>query len=480
MMEVNPLPHRMMKLTALNVVGASTLVMDDEIDPSQALMSEVEMLNDFPPGISPDYKPIPLAVKILLNASSVGLSAVIENGFKLSWKAILQLIGKAVIFSFTATTLMQDLFYKPSRISLSQQVTEFNGGGRNLLPSMYSNLQPIAAKFSSKSCTDLVNGIDTVQNNADELSLVTHFLRYDGKKDNKEEWAFDALHCSHGFGASSLSWLPALPLLVDSLKAKIGLAHDTAGFGFTERPDAEKDLSLYSLDTSGAIGSNLMIQEVNKRQNLSSGKSILLFGHSMGSIPTLLMAQNLHSCFERIKIVLVAPAIMVSQSNPTDESHSLKKRKPFRYIQKYIRRAIIEPALRYIIRRIITSQSFWKKGLQSAWGDSNKLSDEDIKRFRWPAIAMNVESGLVSFSRAQIERMKTIKGGDLMLLKNVSNLKNVSISIIHGTKDAVIPISNSEKLIGLIPSINLYPMIDQGHDPFEEDIPEFVDLVQRI
>lgn len=43
------------------------------------------------------------------------------------------------------------------------------------------------------------------------------------------------LHMTHGFGASSSSWMPVIDQLSRGLGA-LAVAHDTPGFGLTDRP----------------------------------------------------------------------------------------------------------------------------------------------------------------------------------------------------------------------------------------------------
>ena len=61
-------------------------------------------------------------------------------------------------------------------------------------------------------------------------TISVHSILYEARqdKDNKNN-AIDALYFNHGFGASSLSWLPAIPSLVKKLDAKVGIAHDAPG-----------------------------------------------------------------------------------------------------------------------------------------------------------------------------------------------------------------------------------------------------------
>jgi len=104
-----------------------------------------------------------------------------------------------------------------------------------------------------------------------------------------------------------------------------------------------------------------------------------------------------------------------------------------------------------------------------------------VKRFRWPAIANKLEAGLLAFTRAMISGYGAYPGGDLKLFMDVLSLPNVDVSIVHGTKDNIVPISNSRKLVDLFggSGLRLYSMNGLGHDPFEEDVEGFVQTAKN-
>ena len=102
-----------------------------------------------------------------------------------------------------------------------------------------------------------------------------HYLEYSnhasttGSGDEERGYAYDAIHFNHGFGASSLSWLPAIPSLTKRLNARVGLAHDAPGFGFTDRPttnimNEDTALTPYSSAGNAALGNAILMNRMEK------------------------------------------------------------------------------------------------------------------------------------------------------------------------------------------------------------------------
>jgi pimeloyl-ACP methyl ester carboxylesterase len=191
-----------------------------------------------------------------------------------------------------------------------------------------------------------------------------HYLKYQNNDllSSNTFALFDALYVNHGFGASSLSWLPALPSLTRRCKARIGLGHDTPGFGFTERPD---DVESYQSPSSAAIGTQLLLAQ-NKSSPTSTGstnpssKTVALVGHSMGCITTLHMALQLPKETAKF-IVLCAPALGLGRAG---KSNSLSGKKSIPREPSIVKRAIhplssfgnrflLTPIFGYFLRRLV-------------------------------------------------------------------------------------------------------------------------------
>jgi len=443
-------------------------------------------LRDFPAGISPNYGPIPWIYRGLTYIGSIIVSSWIRVSSwgelrKLSVRAIFEVVGRAIVMAFISTIVVQDLFFAPTRVT-TEELIELPSSSvptYGNLPSKYSVYEPIQV------FQPLYNIDRSKLNLNDSVSFGTHYLRYKKEKflvDDLNDSKYDVLHYSHGFGASSLSWLPCFRLLVEKT-SDVGLAHDAIGFGLTERPALDRNaIDNYSLEKSAALGTSLVLRETS----LDANKSILLLGHSMGAIAALRSALNIRQStleYPTITIVLVSPAIFAtSKVSPSDLSPEIRSKQ--NVVQKWrgsLRKILFDSPIAYILRRLVSSPSFWRKGLSGAWGDPDRLRDEDILRFRWPAIAKNLETGLLAFARSQMSRYGKYPGGDVALLRDVLDMPNVNLSIIHGTKDSIVPLSNSKKLELMFGTkLKVYEMNGLGHDAFEEDAERFVELVSSI
>ena len=121
------------------------------------------------------------------------------------------------------------------------------------------------------------------------------------------------IHCSHGFGASGLSWVYLMECLKVSCHHSTHMvAHDTYGFGFTNRDDGEMDLKFATLEANGHAAVSILSR--NLLPNCK--RSAVFMGHSMGSISAICSALEwIDSGLDCRGIVLIAPAIKAGQLN---------------------------------------------------------------------------------------------------------------------------------------------------------------------
>ena len=241
---------------------------------------------------------------------------------------------RTAILSTIVKLSIQEVFYLPSRVT-TKYLAE-----RGMLPSKlshYTTVKPVpivSAPIKSNNAKVVVatttsstwkEGDDSSQWMDDVPSSIgVHSLQYtrqQQKTDNNNtnnSKLHDGIYFYHGFGASSLSWLPILPSLVkrigNSNRGAIGIAHDAPGFGFTDRPNADIDggLHQYGSESNVGIGVALMNESLAKLNN-EAKKHIAIFGHSMGSKSALLMALYYASQQKQdivpSLVVLVAPAL---------------------------------------------------------------------------------------------------------------------------------------------------------------------------
>jgi pimeloyl-ACP methyl ester carboxylesterase len=124
-------------------------------------------------------------------------------------------------------------------------------------------------------------------------------------------------------------------------------------------------------------------------------------------------------------------------------------------------------------------KNFWKSGLRSVWGNPDGVSDSDALRFQWPSIGAGWERGLLEFARAQTMGDPD-DVDDVTLLREVVNLPNTTVAIVLGAKDKVIPTSMSQRFLKDFPDVPVINLEGLGHDAFEEDIEQFLDVTEKI
>ena len=472
--------------------------------------TDLPTLFNFPESVHPAYRPLPTAIRLglavlsaLLAAASTYTkmarhtlggggrsSAIIDH---MDWRRAVGLFAKfairALLIGTIATTAIQEAFLRPSRIDTPILLE------KGWLPSTLSRFDSIQTRCSS---------IPSLGNTNTDLELGVHYLRYAGADNNassKRKMRFDVLHCNHGFGASSLSWLPALPALASRIGARVALAHDAVGFGFTDRPKAlsgkKKDLIPYSLAGSAAIGAKLITNELENLQNDepvekegTEQKSVALFGHSMGCTTTLRMALELPRNTCKF-IVLVAPALMLP-SKTANANTVASKRTPMlprgtsrvrSFVDRLLaagRQIFVDALFGYFLRRVVGKPNFWVTSLQSVvWGNPSDVSDADELRFQWPAIGRGWETGLLAFTRSRLFNIDAYAGGDAALLSDVLDLPDTKVIVVAGGSDKIIPPRASMSIAERF-SLRFVPLPGRGHDPFEENPEEFVNLVETL
>jgi len=468
-------------------------------------------LYNIPPSISPIYRKMPKSLQ-------VGIWSLATLSSRKAWKhgltqiQIIRTLLKVLFRSLLCSVLVEDFLFSPSRVDTKTMLS------KKWLPSELSKFSNVTATIPT-----LVNPIQE-NNFTDQLTvgpLGVHFLEYVNKENAagncNEQYDFDAIYFNHGFGASSLSWLPAIPSLTERLRAKVSVAHDAPGFGFTTRLPTfgvKNGLVPYSAAGSAALGNTLLLNRIEsfdkegKKEETSAStkqglKRVGLFGHSMGCAATLHMALSLPQHIEKT-IVLVAPALVGSFHTTEDssnfESKTLEKSRvktsiswilrlqPVKFrtlVATFIsclRQVVLDFPLMLILRRLVGQPNFWSKGLRLAWGDPDILSKSDALRYKWPSIGTGWEEGLLAFTRSRITSTQSYNGGEIQLLSDVLRLPNVSVIITAGTKDNVIHLKNARKIADHFNDTGKVVFVEfcgRGHNPFEENSLEFVQKIQE-
>ncbi|KAL7544131.1 hypothetical protein ACHAWF_007518 [Thalassiosira exigua] len=495
-------------------------------------------LFDVPPDLDATYRPVPLFIKAAVLLASVLLVGRRDLSRLLSspapyrrlldllraplegrlWERLpspaalrsaMSFLFRTALLAAAAGAAVQESLFFPRRASAEEL------RGRGELPSALSRYEVVTPEGITHpdpgGAGDGERGGDPPRS-----ALGVHYLKYertvaaddedddngrDGRRPRRPK--FDGLSFHHGFGASSLSWLPVLPSLVDRIGSRgaVGVAHDAPGFGFTDYPDGDRDGGWlgFTSENNAGIGAALLERALDERGDADrdggsagEGASVAIFGHSMGARAAMLQALECASRPERGArprlVVLVAPALEgVSLPNGRDyvgaASPSAGRRR-FRRLRSAAhriwnvwRKAFLDLPSRYALRRLVCgSASFWRKGLELAWGDPSGLSDSDVLRFRWPSVGKGWERGLVDFTRAKLRSSRSGAPDDATLLRRVTELEDVRVAIVFGSRDRVVRIEGGveERIKKEFPSARVVRMEGLGHDPFEEDVDGFL------
>jgi pimeloyl-ACP methyl ester carboxylesterase len=394
-----------------------------------------------PKALSAVYQPVPSGVNVGIWIMSAWIAALSDSSQLLlriysaivihnwSWKKLFAFCIKTIAIYLTATIVVQDIGWAPSRVSVSDLIETY------WLPS----------KLSRNRALPL--GIDGA-------SLGVHSIEHLNAESSKL-YKYDALYVNHGFGSSCLSWLPALGPLVARLGSKIGLGHDAVGFGFTDRPI--RDFDSFTAVSSAKIGLALLEPHLNE-----TGGNVMLMGHSMGAIATLRMALGLSNATTK-HVILVSPTLGYSQAGDHNQWNRLF-------------RSVTDAPAAYLLKRVVGSKGFWRAGLRRAWGNPNLLTETDILRYQWPSIIKGWERGLVLFAYAQAQTDMT----DKELLTRVIEQPNTTVDVILSSKDRIVPAQRIHKFLKEFPTVKVVDLDGLGHDPFEEDLPVFLDAVDWL
>ncbi|CAB9525306.1 expressed unknown protein [Seminavis robusta] len=461
-----------MDLPYNNDMGVSSSTEDQQ---SFAVHPDEPNLYQIPAGLHPIYQPLPVMLQVtvwLVSAVTAALWTYYRKQQKLTWvsplvalannqvsiKRLLGFVVKTLVMATVSQTLLQELLTPPTRIATQDLIRKY------ILPSKLSQFESVPLQLPS--ATDGTTSTTTTD-------LGVHYLQYQQQQTTQSpQPQFQALYMNHGFGASSLSWLPVLPRMVDRLRTRVGLGHDAVGFGFTDRPATK---SAFTPTGSAAIGTSLLQPKLLHAENSDDDKPVLLMGHSMGSLATLQMALSLPSN-TRKWVVLVAPALGM---RPTIKDNRKQSKGPLKWVSQGFAKGGSAIG-RYGLRRLVGGKNFWRKGLETVWGDSKRLLDGDVLRFQWPAIGLGWEDGMLRFTQAMATEPTTLT--DQELVEQVLNAdSNAVITVIVGGNDKVV----SSKVVQnfLAPygdRIRIVEMAGLGHDPFEEDVDGFINLLEQL
>mmetsp|Transcript_21897 Transcript_21897/g.47652 ORF Transcript_21897/g.47652 Transcript_21897/m.47652 type:complete len:743 (-) Transcript_21897:128-2356(-) len=528
------------------------------------VVSPIEpFLHMIPEGLHTCYRPLPRAVQALtvllatrsavasvsntysrkaLVIATSSLSSSSSVWSILFWvRKITALLIRSVAFVLVAQVVLQETLFRnkvyPSRVTPTTLVERY------CLPTSLSRYEPItiASDAAAANCS--------CSNDHDPpFSLGVHYLQYnnddddgnrngngngngknsaedtniDGGGSKQNNYKFDSVYFQHGFGASSLSWLPVLPKLAQKLNARVALGHDAVGFGFTDRPRGAKwytakqssriahQILWNKKGEGGAVGRAAGVAVNNRNRNdtghTSSSTSndntpLCLVGHSKGPLSILRLATRLPRETPKL-IILSSPALgllgrkeqepLQMQQQTSSSSSSLLPNK----LRTAIGRTVLGPAARYVLRRLVGTPNAWRKGLAFAWGDpgTNPVTeDSDVLRYAWPSIGRGWEEGLLRFAGAQGLPREDELDDDVVLFRRVLQLPKTKVLILLGSRDRVVPTATVRGFLETVrndgsasstAAAAAAPIVVElenlGHNAFEEDREIFCETVEQL
>ena len=329
--------------------------------------------------------------------------------------------------------------------------------------------------------------------------------------------------CVHGFGANTYSWeRSTLGPLAERLNATV-VAHDAPGFGLTERSG---DLARYTPRTNAAIARAMLDlaeeegvdeeDDVKKEKTwndvvgeMSSdgddektattkkkfGARRVVVGHSMGGVAAAIAAAE----GDIDDVVLVAPAVIAAVSAAGNEE-TRKGKNPLSLLLGAFARALrvvvafaASPVLKFAVRKLVRSASFWRDGLGKAVGAAARARMRTdatwADGYRRPSAVTGWDAGMVrvvlaaatggvSLARALLGATSPTAEADKP--ENIIEALRASkarVLIVHGSDDMIVPVGNSRRLAELIPRAEMVEMPGVGHMPHEEAPEAFLDAV---
>ncbi len=252
-----------------------------------------------------------------------------------------------------------------------------------------------------------------------------------------------ALVLLHGFAASVFTWHKVFAPLCEFGTV---IAFDRPAFGFTTRPTRTEwhGRNPYSIDSQADLTIELL-------DHFGIDRAILI-GHSSGGTIAALTALKYP---ERIEsLVLMSPAVYMSVPPP-----------PWmRFLINGPMMHVIGPAIARAGARLTNPI------MRRAWHDPSLITPEIREGYLRPFKVRNWDKGMWEAARANRETG---------LNQRVGALRTPTL-VVTGDQDHVVPVDQSVRLAGEIPSADLKIVSDCGHIPQEEKPERFLEIVRQF
>jgi len=307
------------------------------------------------------------------------------------------------------------------------------------------------------------------------------------------------VECMHGFGANVSSWTvrDTMAALSEALEADVA-AHDSAGFGLTERV---RDVGKYTRASDAKVCAAIIEQMKSDASSLSL--ETVLVGHSLGAVGAALACSN---DIGASRIVLVAPAIIAGKMRPkgrlpTTTRVVLACITATATAATWCLTYAMKPFVVFVLRQLVRNKQFWINGLRAAIDKSRValMPANWIDGYRQPSIVRGWEDGMfrvvlaavaAANSPAEIfraalaaaRRDRDDQAADDEEEDAIQAIvkSGVKVLIVHGENDAIVPVTNSLALVDRIPNARLEIVARCGHMPHEESPQDFIRIVQSF
>lgn len=178
---------------------------------------------------------------------------------------------------------------------------------------------------------------------------------------------------------------------------------------------------------------------------------------------------------------------------------------------------LARPLVVALLRTLVRSRTFWERGLAAAYHDPSRVTRAAIDAYRLPQAVRGWEAGLINFVAARFSYAANAAGvlralfaaapgaaagsgsagaaaagaaatagglEDANLAQRLADAvaaAKVPVLIVHGVQDAIVPASNSRRLLRVLPpGAELLEYKKCGHMPHEEWPEAFVDDVAEF